>query len=213
VRFTTNLTADDAASILDEQAPGRPAFVEHSHVVSGVARRIALALRESEAGIDVERIAARAMLHDFGRSCTHGNYHGWVGYAMLRRRGLAHYARGCVTHWLRGLPLEEVLHLSPSAKPQFMKRVFDELDLPQMTDDDLVVSVADFSVAHTNIVPLEERERDLVVRYGDSRWLRRSAEIARAHRDELERRTGLSLDQIVPELGKHRAAEREGTHK
>ncbi|HKD99370.1 MAG TPA: hypothetical protein VKE69_00040, partial [Planctomycetota bacterium] len=120
-------------------------------------------------------------------------------YALLRHRGLARYGRGCVTHWLRGLAFDEIVSLG-RVKPRFLRRVFDELELPQLGLDDLVVSVADFSVAHTTIVTLEERERDLAVRYGESRWLRRNAEVAREHRDRIERACGKRLADLVPEI-------------
>jgi uncharacterized protein len=189
---------EEATRLLDELAPGSPPFVRHSHVVASVATRLARALAEGKVGIDVERIRVRALLHDLGRSRTHGNYHGWVGYAMLRRRGLAEVGRGCVTHWLRGLGYDEILGIS-SMRPRFLKRVFDELDLPRLEVDDHVVSVADFSVAHTTILSLEGREADLVDRYGDSPWLRRNAAVAREHRTLLESWMGRSLAIVVPE--------------
>ncbi len=188
---------EEAVDLLDREAPERPLFVQHSHVVAGVATRIADALREGRQGVERERIRVRAVLHDFGRSRTHGSYHGWVGYAMLRHRGLATFGRGCVTHWLRGLSFEEVVEKG-RVRPRFLRRVFDELALPELQLDDLVISVADFSVAHTTVVPLEERERDLVVRYGESRWLRRNAEQARAQRAELERLMGRPFAEVVP---------------
>jgi uncharacterized protein len=192
---------EDASKFLGRLAPGEPAFVQHSRVVADVAERIARALAEGRQGIDIERIRVNALLHDLGRARTHGNYHGWVGYAMLRHRGLAHAGRGCVTHWLRGLDYEQILTLS-SIRPRFLRRVFEELDLPALAIEDHVVSVADFSVAHTAIVSLEEREADLVQRYGDSRWLRRNAAVAREHRDLLERAMGRPLTDVVPEIAK-----------
>lgn len=191
---------EDAKTLLDSFAPGEPPFVKHSRVVAGVAERIAAALAEGRQGIDVERIRVNALLHDVGRSRTHGSYHGWVGYAMLRHRGLAREGRGCVTHWLRGLDYDEILALG-SIRPRFLRRVFEELDLPALGVEDHVVSVADFSVAHTTVVSLEERESDLVKRYGDSRWLRRNAAVAREHRALLESAMGRPLTEVVPDLG------------
>jgi hypothetical protein len=118
---------------------------------------------------------------------------------MLRHRGLAREGRGCVTHWLRGLDYDEILTLG-SIRPRFLRRVFDELDLPALGVEDHVVSVSDFSVAHTTVVSLEEREADLVKRYGDSRWLRRNAAVAREHRAMLETAMGRPLTEVVPEL-------------
>lgn len=190
---------EDASHLLDTLAPGSPAFVQHSRVVAGVADRIARALAEARGGVDTERIRVRALLHDLGRTRTHGSYHGWVGYAMLRHRGLASEGRGCITHWLRGLDYGEILALG-SIRPRFLRRIFDELDLPHLTTDDLVVSVADFSVAHTDVVTLERREEDLTRRYGESAWLRRHGEVAREHRALLERAMGRPLTDVVPEI-------------
>jgi hypothetical protein len=188
---------EEAARLLDARAPGSPAFVLHSHVVADVATRVGRALREARPGVELERIRVRALLHDYGRSRTHGPYHGWVGYALLRHAGLGEYGRGCVTHWLRGLGYEETLALS-KVKPRFLRRVFEELSLPEMTLDDYVVSVADFTAANTTIVSMEDREADLVKRYSDSPWIRRTASAARAHRDEIERLTGRAFSDLVP---------------
>lgn len=190
---------ENASQLLDQLAPGNPAFVQHSRVVASVAERVANALAEGCQGIDVERIRVRALLHDLGRSRTHGNYHGWVGYAMLRHRGFADAGRGCVTHWLRGIDYDEILTMS-SMRPRFLRRIFEELDLPALTIDDHVISVSDFSVAHTAVVTLEDRETDLVKRYGDSRWLRRNAALAREHRALLESAMGRPLTDVVPEI-------------
>lgn len=191
----------EAEQLLKTLAPGDPAFVQHSRVVANIAERIADALAESREGIDRNRIRVRALLHDVGRSKTHGNYHGWVGYAMLRHRGLADAGRGCITHWLRGLTIEEVLNMS-QARPKFIMRVYEELNLPELVTDDIVVSVADFSVAHTSVVSLEARESDLAHRYGNSAWLRRNGELAREHRALLESWTGRPFTEIVPEAGR-----------
>lgn len=199
----------DATRWLDELAPGRPAFVEHSHVVAAVATRIADALAEGRPGIDVERIRVQALLHDVGRSLTHGGYHGWVGYAMLRHRGEADAGRGCISHWLRGLPFEEAVELG-RIRPRFLKRVYEELELPRMEVEDYVVSLSDFSVAHTAVVPVEEREADLVNRYGESRWLRRNAAAARDHRATVERWMGRPLADVVPELARATGATLHG---
>ncbi|MFN0207745.1 MAG: HDIG domain-containing metalloprotein [Planctomycetota bacterium] len=190
-----------AAQLLKEHAEDDAAFVQHSHAVAGIATKLAHALRECREGVDVDTIRVRALLHDFGRSKTHGTYHGWVGYAMLRHRGLAKYGRGCITHWLRGLSLEEVLTMS-GARPHFMERVFSELELPNLQIDDYIISIADFSVAHTTVVSLEAREEDLNKRYGASAWMRRNGELAREHRLQFERWTGKTLAEIVPETSR-----------
>lgn len=175
--------------------------MEHSRVVAEVATKIASALAEGRDGIDIEQIRVNALLHDLGRARTHGNYHGWVGYAMLRHRGFADAGRGCITHWLRGLTIDEVLTMS-GARPKFIKRVFEELDLPRMRVEDIVISVADFSVAHTTIVSLEARAEDLGLRYGNSAWLARNAELAGEHRSRIERWSGRAFTQIIPEASR-----------
>jgi DNA-binding PucR family transcriptional regulator len=50
---------------------------------------------------------------------------------------------------------------------------------------DSVVSAADSSVRHTEIVSIEDRHQDLLNRYGDSVWMRRAAELAHIHATEL----------------------------
>lgn len=185
----------EAELLLTTIAGGEPAFVAHSKVVASIAAQLAQAVARATPGIDIEKIKIQALLHDIGRSLTHGNYHGWVGYAMLRNRGLSEYGRGCITHWLRGLTIEEVLTLS-RAREGFIRRVFHELQLPELTTADRIISVADFSVAHTTVVSLEARELDLEQRYGSSRWLQRNAALAREQRAAIEQLAGRPLREI-----------------
>jgi putative nucleotidyltransferase with HDIG domain len=195
------LKFDEAVRLLRSHGGEDAAFVRHSHAVADVATRLGTAIAERKEGVDLETLRVRALLHDFGRSKTHGHYHGWVGYAMLRHRGLAHAGRACITHWLRNMELDEVVALS-QARPKFIRRVFEELELPALELDDVLISVADFSVAHTTVVSIEAREQDLKRRYGPSRWLRRNADLAREHRAQIERLLQCKLSDIVPETAR-----------
>jgi len=70
-------------------------------------------------------------------------------------------------------------------KPSFVARVFEVFEQRPWDIYDSVVSAADSSVRHTEIVSIEARHQDLFDRYGDSVWMRRAAELAHIHATEL----------------------------
>ena len=103
---------------------------------------------------------------------------------MLRGMGHPAEARGCLSHWTKGRQREE-LEVVPLWKSSFVDQVFDIFTTDPWTLYDSIVSVADSSVCHTEIVSLEARHQDLLDRYGDSIWMRRASELAHIHANEL----------------------------
>jgi len=118
---------------------------------------------------------------------------------MLRARGLAAEGRGCLSHWLKGRSLEEVAQVRLWT-PAFARRAWGELHPPAWTLLDSALSVADSSVQHSTIVPLQERHQDLYRRYGDSPWLRRAAELAAQQAEELGAALGCPVDALLQPL-------------
>ena len=66
-----------ALSILKELCPKN--VVEHCLAVSDYAYELALAIKNNGYDVDVELVRLGGLLHDIGRSKTHGIDHGVVG--------------------------------------------------------------------------------------------------------------------------------------
>ncbi|MBN3036997.1 MAG: HDIG domain-containing protein [Candidatus Diapherotrites archaeon] len=100
------LSREQAMQLLtDERTPER--VIIHCKVVARVAKRIAECILASGHRIDVQFVEVAALLHDVGRSKTHGPAHGLSGAEALRKRGLGEYARVAETHIGAGLTADE----------------------------------------------------------------------------------------------------------
>ncbi len=69
-----------------EKCPVR--IIEHCKAVAWLSRKIARRLKEQGANVDLRLVEVGALLHDIGRSKTHGVEHGIVGAKILRKRGV-----------------------------------------------------------------------------------------------------------------------------
>jgi bis(5'-nucleosidyl)-tetraphosphatase len=187
-------TALDVLLGNDRESP-QP-WQRHSIRVSEVAHRIALALHARGHDVDPDEARLQGLWHDIGRKFGHGPLHGWEGFLHLQRLGLPAHARACLTHWLKGRTKAEVLATS-GLEPELVERMFREatLDAPTLLDD--VMSLADALVKGDQVVSLDERYADVFARYGESEWLRRNAELARAQQAKLETLAGRSVAEIV----------------
>lgn len=194
----SRLNLHDARCLLLDCASPTEAWVEHCHQVAKVAHHVGAALQRAGAEFDLELLEVRALLHDIGRSKTHGALHGWSGYCLLKGEGFAAEGRGCLTHWLKGRSHTEVAE-SDLWEPSLADRAFEALG-PHWDLADSVLSVADSSVQHTTIVPMAARHRDLDQRYGKSPWLTRAAELAESQAAEISDALGFSLDDLLAPL-------------
>lgn len=195
----TTLTLQDARCLLLEHGAPTEAWVEHCHQVAKVAHHIGAALIQTGADFDLELLEVRALLHDIGRTKTHGALHGWSGYRLLHAQGYAQEGRGCLTHWLKGRSQEEVAE-NPIWEPSLAARAFAALDPSAWELADSVLSVADSCVQHTAVVPMAQRHRDLNDRYGESVWLSRAMELAESHAADIEEALGFPLDDLLAPL-------------
>lgn len=83
-------------------------MVGHCVRVTEVALRLAEGFRERGVEVDLELVEAGALLHDLGRSKTHGIRHGVVGGRLARGMGLPErLVRVIERHIGAGIPLEE----------------------------------------------------------------------------------------------------------
>jgi len=195
----SRLDIAQAHAFLHQHANPSDAWVGHCRQVAKVARHLGDALLDAGADFDLELLEVRALLHDIGRSKTHGPLHGWSGFCLLQAAGYAREGRGCLTHWLKGRSLEEVA-ANPHWQPSLAGKAFAALDPPSWELADSVLSVADSSVQHTTIVSMTQRHQDLIARYGPSPWLQRAAELAANHAAELEESLGFPIDQLLHPL-------------
>jgi uncharacterized protein len=103
-------TREEALSLLRRVGCGE-GVVRHCLAVE----RKALELAERAAGngvrVDRELVSLGALLHDVGRSVTHGVRHGVEGGRILREGGLPELARFAENHLGGGIPREEAREL------------------------------------------------------------------------------------------------------
>lgn len=187
-----------ARLFLDRHAPLGESWPLHCRQVAKVARALGAALAARGARVDADLLEVQALLHDIGRSKTHGPLHGWTGYVLVRAHGHAREARGCLAHWLKGRAPEELR--GGRLTDAFIGRAFAAFEAEPWSLQDSVVSLADSCVRNTTIVTLQERHADLFTRYGDSRWMRRAAELAEQHAAEIGAALGSPVEEILAPL-------------
>jgi len=193
------LTRAQALALLDRYSKPSESWPLHCRQVAKVARTLAEALAARGAKMDPVLAEAQALLHDIGRSLTHGPLHGWTGFVLVRSHGHAREARGCLTHWLKGREPDELL-LGGRLKEGFIRRTYRHFEDDPWCLQDSVMSLADSCVANTTIVTLAERHADLVVRYGASAWLRRAEELAERHAAEIGAALGFRAEDLLAPL-------------
>ena len=193
------MTPEQAQELLWEHAPEKDAWPLHCIQVSRVARTLAENLTAQGHPVDPDQAEVEGLLHDIGRSLTHGPMHGWSGWVLLRSLGHEDSARGCLSHWLKGRTPEEVA-AGQGLSEDFTQKVFTYLKPREWTLADSVISVADSSVMHTTIVPLEKRHAELLQRYGNSNWLRRAAALADSHSAQIGEALAQPTLQVLAHL-------------
>ena len=85
-----------------------PHIIDHCLLVTKIALRYAEAFKAKGYEVDIKLIEAGALLHDVGRSQSHGIEHGAVGGIIVRKMGIAEsVARIVERHVGAGLTEEE----------------------------------------------------------------------------------------------------------
>jgi uncharacterized protein len=146
----------------------------HSEKVADKALEIANKITKAE--VDKNLIEVGSILHDIGRTETHGFNHALKGGKILRQRGFSEkLARICETHILGGLDKED-------AK---------EFDLPEkdylpITLEEKIICLADKLIAGTKEVSIEERFNRWFSKYGKSSILLKSKRRIEKIQNELE---------------------------
>lgn len=131
----------------------------HSLNVCEKALEIANKIRKVK--VDIDLIEIGAILHDIGRSKTHGFQHALIGGKILRGRGFPNeIARICETHILGGLDKEDAKSVGLPNRDY----------LPE-TLEEKIVCLADKLMAGRREVSIEERFQIWFSKYGKSKIL------------------------------------------
>ncbi|MFH0859678.1 MAG: TIGR00295 family protein [Candidatus Altiarchaeota archaeon] len=139
--------------------------LEHCTAVSELAHDIAKRIEANGTSIDTEFVKVAGLLHDIGRSRTHGIDHGIAGADILK--DYPKYARVCERHIGAGLKAEEALRLGLPAK-----------DYMPETLEEKVIAHADNLVDCSKVITLEETLEDMMKKLGpDHPQIRRTREL------------------------------------
>ena len=133
-----------ALSILKELCPKN--VVEHCLAVSDYAYELALAIKNNGYDVDVELVRLGGLLHDIGRSKTHGIDHGVVGAEILRELGFdERLALIAERHIGAGITKEEAIELGLPPK-----------DYLPVTLEEKIVAHADNLIFGTERVEIDD---------------------------------------------------------
>jgi len=120
-------------------------IVEHSISVSKKAREIADRIKANGHDMDPDFVEVGAILHDIGRSKSHGMDHGIKGAEILRNSEFSEFARICEVHLGAGIDKEEAASIS-----------LPEKDYIPQTLEEKVIAHADNLTADKGYVPISE---------------------------------------------------------
>ncbi len=178
-------STDDCYRIMHEEALS-PQVIRHCCVVNLVAMAIA-----RRCGADPGLVNAASLLHDIGRSATHGVNHVAEGVRIAKERGLPEELVRCIgRHIASGFTAEEAEALG-----------LPEGDYMPVTLEDKVVNFADNLVSDRSIKTVAqaaERMRSKGFELTAARMLAMGEEIARL--------CGEDIDTIIDEAGARESA-------
>lgn len=141
---TNSLKPSDALRLLSSEGCDAR-LISHVKAVSKLAKQIATKISSKGIPIDVSFVEVAALLHDIGRSRTHGIRHGVEGAAIMRAHGFEDYARVCERHIGAGLTLEEAKALG-LPEGDYLPETLEEKVVTyadKLIDGDEVVSIFD----------------------------------------------------------------------
>jgi uncharacterized protein len=148
------LTREQGLRILSEVGCP-PEVIRHSLAVERKALEIAKRISENGYAVDLKLVELGAILHDVGRSRTHGIEHGIRGAEILRSKGLGKFTGFAEAHIGAGIPANEAKELGLPER-DFMPRTLEEK----------IVTYADKLVFGAESVPFEEAREQLKAQLG-----------------------------------------------
>jgi len=99
--------------------------IQHCLTVERIALQLAKQILSRGHELDLNLVRIGALLHDIGRSRTHGITHGVEGGKILRRLGLRKWTNFAENHIGAGIPKNEAVRLGLPAR-NFMPRTLEE---------------------------------------------------------------------------------------
>ena len=146
----------------------------HSEKVADKAIEIANKIKKAK--VDLDLIEIGALLHDIGRTNTHGFKHALIGGKILRQRGFSEkLARICETHILGGLDKDDAKDVGLPEKDY----------LPE-TLEEKIICLADKQMAGTREVSIQKRFNKWFQKYGKSKILLKSKKRIEKIQKEIE---------------------------
>ncbi len=147
----------------------------HSEKVAVKAMQIANKIKKTQ--VDMNLVEIGALLHDVGRTKTHGFKHALIGGKILRQKGFSEkLARICETHILGGLDKEDAQKFGLPVKNY----------LPT-TLEEKIICLADKHIAGTREVTIQERFNRWFYKYGRSKILIKSKKRIEKIQKEIDR--------------------------
>jgi uncharacterized protein len=147
---------------------------KHSIKVAEKALEIVESIKNVELNKDLVEIGA--LLHDIGRSKTHGFNHALIGGKLLKERGYPNeLARICETHILGGLDKVDAKSVGLPEKDYLPK-----------TLEEKIICLADKMMAGTKEVTIEERFHKWFSKYGKTDILIKAKKRIDAIQKEIE---------------------------
>jgi uncharacterized protein len=147
---------------------------KHSIKVAEKAVEIANKIKNAEVNKDLVEIGA--LLHDIGRSKTHGFKHALIGGKILKERGLPDtLVRICETHILGGLDKEDAKFAGIPEKDYLPK-----------TLEEKIICIADKLTIGSKEVTIEQRFNKWFSKYGKTKLLLKSKKRIEEMQKEIE---------------------------
>lgn len=134
------------------------------HSLKVTEKALAIAKEITKIKVDFELIEIGALLHDIGRSKTHGFKHALIGGKLLRELGFPEkIAKICETHILGGLDKEDAKKVG-----------LPERDFLPNSIEEKIICLADKHMAGTREVSIEQRFNKWFSKYGRTEILLKS---------------------------------------
>jgi len=151
------LSRDEALKLLHKVGCPQQ-VIEHADTVSRIALEIAAKCRLNGVTVNRDLIEAGALLHDIGRSKTHGIQHAVVGAQVARERGLPEsLVRIIENHIGAGITREETAKLGLPLK-----------DYLQTSPEEMIVAYADKITKGRHMISFEEAVKDFASSLGST---------------------------------------------
>ncbi len=152
-------------------------YAVRRHSINVADKALEISNKIKKAKIDLNLVEIGALLHDIGRSKTHGFKHALIGGNILRETGFPQrVARICETHILGGLDKEDAKKLG-----------LPEKDFLPETLEEKIVCLADKMNAGRRLVSVDERFRKWFRKYGKSKLLLKSKERIESIQKEIDK--------------------------